>query len=250
MKQKNQLGIDELALSKAAEIGLSNQVDDVEELDITVETDLLKMAQGKADSVSMKAQGLVMQKDIRVQEIEMHTDNIAIDLLTTIFGKVGLQQPIDATGTILVTETDINQTLNSDFISSKLSPLKLNVDGQIVSLELLPPLELKLLGDGKLKFSSNILLHENNTSRTFRFSGVLKPGTTDKPLLLEEFNCSQGDGIPLELCIELMQKWREMLNLPYFEFEGMAFRISDVEVQQGKMKFRIETHIKQIPNDL
>ena len=248
--QKEQLGLEAQALSKVAEIGFSNQVDDVEKLDITVKTDLLNMAQGKADSVSMTAQGLVMQKDVRVQELEIHTGNVAIDLLSTIFGKAELQEPIDANGTVVLTEADLNQTLNSDYISSKLSPLKLKVDNKIVSLELQLPLELKLSGDGKLKFTGDILLHETDNSRKFRFTGVVKPGTNNQPLLLEGFNCYQGEGISLDLCIALMQKCQELLNLPYFEIAGVGFRVKNLEVQQEKMKLQIETHIKEIPTDV
>ncbi|MGB3208365.1 MAG: DUF2993 domain-containing protein [Crinalium sp.] len=248
--EKNQLGLEAQALSKVAEIGLSNQVDDVEKLDISVETDLLNMAQGKVDSVSMTAQGLVMQKDVRVQEIEMHTDKIAIDILTSLFGKIELQEPIDANGTVVVTETDINQTLNSDYIASKLAPLKLRVNDQIVSLELQQPIELKLSGDGKLTFSGDILLQETDSSRKFRFTGVVKPGTSTQPLLLEGFNCYQGEGISLDLCIALMQKCQELLKLPYLEIAGVAFRVKHLEVQQEKMTLQIETHIKQIPNDV
>ncbi len=47
-----------------------------------------------------------------------------------------------------------------------------------------------------------------------------------------------------------MQKCRELLNLPYFEIAGVAFRVKNLEVQQEKMKLQIETHIKQIPTDV
>ncbi len=50
----NDKGLGEQALSQAAEAGFSSQLDDVEELDVDIQTNPLKAVQGKADSVSMK----------------------------------------------------------------------------------------------------------------------------------------------------------------------------------------------------
>ncbi|MEP0832013.1 DUF2993 domain-containing protein [Microcoleus sp. AS-A8] len=108
--------LEEQALSEAAEMAITAQLDEVENIDVEVHTDLLKMVQGQADSVSIAAQGVVMQKDIRVQEMEVHTDRIAIDLLRTIFGQVELEKPLDATARVVLTEQDLNRALDSDYI--------------------------------------------------------------------------------------------------------------------------------------
>ncbi|MEP0778273.1 DUF2993 domain-containing protein [Microcoleus sp. ZQ-A2] len=108
--------LEEQALSEAAEMAITAQLDEVENIDVEVHTDLLKMVQGQADSVSIAAQGVVMQKDIRVQEMEVQTDRIAIDLLRTIFGQVELEKPLDATARVVLTEQDLNRALDSDYI--------------------------------------------------------------------------------------------------------------------------------------
>jgi hypothetical protein len=125
--------LEEQALSEAAEMAIAAQLDEVENIDVEVQTDLLKMVQGQADSVSIAAQGVVMQKDIRVQEMEVHTDRIAIDLLRTIFGQVELEKPLDATARVVLTEQDLNRALDSDYIRSQFQSLELNVEGQIVT---------------------------------------------------------------------------------------------------------------------
>jgi len=48
---------------------------------------------------------------------------------------------------------------------------------------------------------------------------------------MEGFNCTPGQGISLELAIAFMQKVRELLNLPFYEIEGMV-RVKDVDVQR------------------
>ncbi|MCF4969747.1 LmeA family phospholipid-binding protein, partial [Nostoc sp. CMAA1605] len=60
-------GIGEQALNKAAEIGLSSQLDEVENLDVNIKTDPLKLIQGEVESVNIAGEGLVMQKDLRME---------------------------------------------------------------------------------------------------------------------------------------------------------------------------------------
>lgn len=233
------------ALSVAMEMGLISQLDDAESINVDVQTDLVDMVQGQVDSVSIAGKGVVMQKNIRLQEVEMQTNGIGINLLSAIFGEIKLTHPTDATVRVVLTEEDINRALKSDYIRSKLPPFSLNVDGQIVTLEL-KQIEIQLPGDGKIECSGQVLLHEGNT-RQLAFIALLHPRTSSQPLLLEAFHCTPGEGISLEVIVPLMQKAKELVNLPYYELEGSAFRVKDMDVQKGSLTLLIEAYIKQIP---
>ena len=239
--------LDEQALSEAAEKTIATQLDEVENIDVDVRTDLLKMVQGQVNSVSIAAQGLVMQKDIRVQEIELHTDSIAIDLLNALFGQIELNQPVDATARLVLTEQDINRALNSDYIRSKFPSLELNVEGQIVTLEP-QQLEVHLPGGGKMGFRGTILLHEMGDIRRLGFTAMIRSGTTKQPLLLEAFHCTEGEGISLEFAIALIKKAGELVNLPYVDLEGMAFRIKKLELQEGSLTLHTDAYVRQLNN--
>ncbi|MBD2005639.1 MULTISPECIES: LmeA family phospholipid-binding protein [Cyanophyceae] len=65
------------ALSQVLQMRLGSLLDAVEFIDVDVQTDLSQIIQGEANSVSVEGQGLVMQFDIRIQNIELQTDNIA-----------------------------------------------------------------------------------------------------------------------------------------------------------------------------
>ncbi|MBD0364394.1 MAG: LmeA family phospholipid-binding protein, partial [Coleofasciculus sp. C3-bin4] len=65
--------IGEQALSKAAEVALSSQLDEAESLEVDIRTDPLKLIQGELDSVKIQGEGLVMQKDLRAQELQVRT---------------------------------------------------------------------------------------------------------------------------------------------------------------------------------
>ncbi|HEY9600157.1 MAG TPA: DUF2993 domain-containing protein [Allocoleopsis sp.] len=234
------------ALSEVAEMSLSAQLDEIENLDVDVRTNLLKMVQGQADSVSIAGQGLVMQKDIRVHELEVHTDKIAIDLLSAILGQIELNRPVDATARLVLTEQDINRALNSDYIRHKFPCFEVNVDGEIVGLE---PQQMKihLSGGSKVRFRGTILLHERGNTRQVGFNAAFRPRTHSQPVMLEEFNCSEGEGISLELTVALMNKVRELMNLPYFEIEGVALRVKQLDVHEGSLTLHTEAYVRQLP---
>ena len=119
--------LEEQALSEAAEMTIAAQLDEVENIDVAVRTNLLKIVQGQADSVSLTAQGMVVQKDIRVQEMELHVESIGVDILSAIFGQIELDKPLDAFARLVLTQQDINRALNGDFIRSKFQSLELNL---------------------------------------------------------------------------------------------------------------------------
>ena len=149
--------LEEQALSKVAEMMLSSQLDEAEKIDVDVRTNLLEIVQGEADSVSVTGQGVVMQKDIRVQEMELHTDSVAINPLSALFGQIELDHPVDATARLVLTEQDINRALNCDYVRSKMQKIELNVEGQTAIIE--PQhLELHLPADGKMVFNAQTLL--------------------------------------------------------------------------------------------
>jgi LmeA-like phospholipid-binding len=239
--------LEEQILSQAAKNTLSNQLDEVEQIDVDVRTDLLKIAQGQVEEVSLTGQGLVLQKDIRVQEIKVKTDSIAVNPLSAIFGQIELNEPVNAIARVVMTEVDINHALSSDFIHSQAKIWQLNVDSEIVSFHL-QQIQVSLPGSGKIEFSGTVLLEENRQSRPLGFIARVSLPTHSQPLRLESFNCTQGEGISVPLITALMHKLKELLQSSDFAWEDMILRIKDVEVKKENLILLVEAHVKQIPS--
>jgi hypothetical protein len=237
--------LEEQALSKAVEIGLSTQLDDAEKINVDVQTDLFKIVQGQADGVSVVGEGLVIQKDIRIQELQLQTTVVDVNPLSVLFGQIELNKPLSAKARIVLNETDINKALASDYIRSKMQNFQLNVNGDIVTLE---PRQIQLFlpGEGKIKVNGTIILHENE-SRVVSFTALIRPRTQQQPIMLESFSCTEGEGFSLELVVAFMQKIKELVNSPYLELEDMAFNIKKMEVGYGVMTLIADAHIKKLP---
>lgn len=239
--------LEEHILAQAAENTLSNQLDEVEQLDVDVRTDLLKIAQGQVEEISLSGQGLVLQKDIRVQEIKVKTDSIAVNPLSAIFGQIELNEPVNAIARIVMTETDINHALSSDLIHSYAQNWQLNVDGEIVSFKL-EDIQIYLPANGKIEFSGKVLIAEKGNSRLLGFDARVNPPIHLQPLILESFQCTQGEGLSVPLVAALMQKFKELLKSPYFIWENMVLNIKDIKVTKDNLILLIKAHMKQIPS--
>ncbi|RAM48320.1 MAG: DUF2993 domain-containing protein [Hapalosiphonaceae cyanobacterium JJU2] len=237
--------IEENLLSQVAENTLSKQLDGAEKIDVDVQTDLLKIVQGQADTVSFAGEGLEIQ-EVRIQEIEVQTENISINPLLAIFGQIELEQPVNTTARIVLKEADINHALTSDFVRSKIKHFDLSVDGETVSLQP-EKIQISLLGDNIIQLDGFVQLNQPANTTKVGFRAMFSPRTLDKPILMKSFNCTQGEGISLDIVVVLLNKIKELVNLPYLEVDNVWFRIINMEVQKGGLVFLIESRMKQIP---
>jgi hypothetical protein len=243
----NEPKLEEQALSKALEIGISSQLDEAEKINVDIDTDLLKIVQGQVDGVSVTGEGLVMQKDIRVQELQLQTDKVDINPLSALFGEIKLNSAVNAAARIVLKEADINRALSSEYVRSKMPKFDLNVDRQIVSLEL-QKIEMFLPGEGLLKCKGTVLLHEMGNIRQVSFTALIRPRTQDCPTMFQGFVCTNGDGFSLDLIAAFMKKIKEMLHSPYFELEDMALRVTEMQVGEGELTLLADAHVRQIPS--
>jgi hypothetical protein len=243
----NDSSLEEQAVSQIVERSLTSQLNAAETLDVNIQTSILKILQGKVDSVSIEGQGLVLQEGIRVQKLELQTDNVAVDLLNALLGQVKLNQPVNTTVQLELTEADINQAINSDFVQCQLPLIELKLPDRIVILEIKLPMQIHLLEGGKLGIEGNMQINDQNTSDQIGFRSIASPRTDEQPIRLEEFRCTSGEGIALDVTIAMMQKMQEWASLPYFNLEGTALRLAKMIVQKGRVTLKVEAQVRQVP---
>lgn len=238
--------LDEQAISQVAETLLFSQINEAQKLEVDIRTDPLKMVGGTIDSVAIAGTNLVTQQDLSIQEIELSTDNVDINLFHLLFGKIELNQPINTTGKFVVTEADLNQNLKSDFILSKITPFKLNVDGEAVLIKFQPPMELQLPGEGKVIFSSQIQISQKNKTQQVSFTGVIYPRTDERNVLMEKFILADGQAISLNILVVFMQKLKELIDSPYINYNGVKFCLKKMKVNKGNINLEVEAKIERI----
>ncbi len=237
----------EQAISKAAEMGIASQLDEVEEVNVDIRTDPIKLMQGEVDSVKIEGEGMVMQQDLRMEEMQIKTSSVAINPLSVAFGKIELKRPTDAEAHVVLTEADLNRAFNSDFIRDKLKNLEVNIDGQPTRVDA-QQVELRLPSDGKFALSSEIRLADSGETKRVAFTAVPQVNSSGDRISLENVEYTEGQGLSPELTEVLLQRASELLDLRNFELEGMSLRVKRLDVQAGKLTLEANAHVEQFPS--
>ena len=244
MEQKGDLG--EQALSKAAEVALTTQLDEVENLDVDIRTDPFKLVQGQLDSVNIEGEGLVMQKDLRAEELQVKTGNIAINPLSAAFGKIELTRPTEADAHVVLTEQDIQRAFNSEFMHDKLQNLDVNVEGKPMKIDT-RQVEFGLPGENKVALKAEILLKETGETKQVSFTAVPRMVAGGDRISLEDVQYADGEEVSPELTSALLKSAGELLDLRNFELEGMSLRLKGLDVHKGKLTLQAQAHVEKFP---
>lgn len=237
----------EQALSKAAEIGIAAQLDEVQDIEVDIRTDPLKAVQGQVDSVSIDAEGMVMEKDLRVEEMQLQTGKISINPMQAAFGKIELQQPTDAVAHVVLTQQDINRAFNSDYIRDKLQDLEIQIDGQPRTVRT-KRVDFSLPGDSKVAIAADIQFMDTQQTEQAAFTAVPQKSPEGSQIILTDVQYAEGKELSPELTQALLDKATELLDLRNFELEGMSLRLKDFSLQQGKLTIEAIAHVVEFPD--
>lgn len=233
--------IESQALSKAAEAGFESQLDAVEDLDVEIEANASELVQGELESVTVEGEGLVMQGDLRAEELTVETDAIAINPLKAAFGDIQLNQTTNATADVTLTESDIERAFNSDFMRQKLRGLNLEIDGKSNTID--PnQITFKLPGADKVELKAEFLIIESVETQQVELTAVPRVSDNGHSIVLQDV---QAEG-PDSVVDALLDSATELLDLRNFELEGMSFRLQDLEVQQGQLMMQATAKVSDI----
>jgi hypothetical protein len=243
----NDSSLGQQALNKAAEIGLSSQLDQADKLEVDVAADPLSLVQGKVESVTIEGEGLVMQGDLRMEELEMEMTNIDINPLSAAFGKIELNKPTQASTRVVLTEADINRAFNSEYVGSMLQNQQVQVNGQPMTIDT-KKVDFQLPGEGKVALNTTVFLRETGETKQVSFTAVPRVSANGQNVSLEDVQYTEGEELSAELTKALLDKASELLNLSNFDLEGMSLRIKQLNAEAGKLTVLAEAHVEKIPS--
>jgi LmeA-like phospholipid-binding len=233
-------------IAKLVENQISAQFDDVDQVNVEVDTDLLKIIQGKADSITLQGQGLTLTPDIRLEEIQVQTTKISLNPLRALLNSFEFTQPIEAAACVTMTEIDLNNLLNSDLLQKNLPQLSFKLDfGKEAKITLQSPMQLQILDGKKIKFTGQTKIHTPDETKMVGFTATIYPQTEKNPLLIESFYCHQAEALSIDFLTVLMQKFKQLISLPSLEWKGMELIIQQLQLQQDKITVNLETSLKK-----
>lgn len=223
-------GLGEQAINRIAEKALASQLDEAEKLQVDVKIDPNNLAKGEVDSLTIEGEGLVTQQDLRMEELEMHINSIAVNPLSALFGKIKLTKPTEGTARIVLTDTDITHALNSEAGSN------------------IPQVECSLQADGKLALSAEIVLPETGEKRQVFFTAMPSISTKGNGVVFQNVQYTKGTELSPEITAALVEKVSKILNLHSFELEGLSLSIQQLDVEAGQLTIFATAVVTQLPN--
>jgi hypothetical protein len=237
----------EQAISKAAEVGIDSQLDEVDKLDVDVEANPLDVAQGKVKSVTIDAEGMVMNKDLRTERLVLQTGSIDIDALKAAFGNIELEHSTDAEAKIVLKEEDLQRAFNSEYIQNKLKNQKVDIDGETVTVNA-ENVKFTLPGDEKISLSAEIDIAESSETKKIAVSAKPRVEENGNKIVLEDVEYPNGENTNPELTQALLDSTSELLDLRNFELDEMSLQIKRLDVRQGKMTMTAHAEIREFPD--
>ncbi len=234
------------ALSKVAEIGITSQLDGVENINVDIRTDPGKLIQGKVDSVVISGRGMVMKQDLRMEALTVSIDRVAINPLSAIFGNIELTQPSDAQASIVLTQADLNRAFSSDYIQSKLRGLEMEMDGQPVTIDV-RQVTLDLPGENKLVIGADFAIAEQGELKKMSATAIPEIEADGNRIALEILS-AEGQGLNLRLVMAIFEQLIALLDLRNFNIPGMSFQLHKLEAQAGQLVIHAKAQVAQIPS--
>lgn len=235
----------EQTLSKVAEMGITSRLDEVDQINVDIRTDPLKLMQGKVDSVTIEGEGMVMQQDLRMEELTVSTNSVAIDPMSALGGKLELSEPAEASARVVLTGEDINRALKSDLLRQRMQGLAVEVQGETVHFDVHEAF-VQLMDDGKMRVTASV--QRQHTGELGQLSATAIPKVADggyriglEVVSIEDENSSPG------LTMAVLKKIMELSDLRNFDLEGMSLKLRSLTVRENRLTLYSDTQIEQIP---
>ncbi len=237
----------EQAISKAAELGLSSQLDEAENLDVDIRTSPLDIMQGEIDSVSVKGEGLVMKKELRAEKLRIETGSISINSMKAAMGNIELTHPTDARMLVALKEEDLQNAFNSEYIKDKLQNIEIECEGKKAKVKI-DGINFALLDDGKIGLKADVYLGEQDSPEKISLTAIPKIDNAGNCIKLESVEYLQDAGSNLEVAKAIVNSAEEILDLRNFELDTMSLQVRKLDVKLGKLTIEADAEIRDFPD--
>ncbi|NEO89769.1 MAG: DUF2993 domain-containing protein [Moorea sp. SIO3G5] len=237
-------------LDKVIESNIRSQLSQVEQLQVRVNnTPNYQILPGKVDQVLIAGKGLWLTPDIRIGVLELETDPIDLDIEKVRKGGKdslanSLRQPLQAGVRLVLTESDINQALESPEVIELLSDLINVVISRGSRRYKLLNSQVDFLDDNRIYLQVTLQQGDNQPLEIILNSGV--GILTGKSIQLIEPKLSvDGNPLPPQLIKLFVGSLSQRLNLSNIEDEGITARILKFQLNPSELELAAFVRIKE-----
>lgn len=240
-------GLGEQAINKIAEMALASQLHDAGELEVRIKIDLNKLARGEVESIAIKIAGLLMQANLRLEELQLQINRVTVKPFSALFGKIELTHPCEGNVRAVINEDSLSHALNNPS-SSKNSRQTQRFDERKISGIHIQQLRCFFLADGHIVFNCEAILEKTNQAQSVAFTATPSIGMDGRKIVFQDVRDVEGKEPPSGLAAALVAQASEILSLPEFEEKGMSLQFQELDLVAGKLTWQAAAHIEQFPS--
>ena len=241
----NKPDIGEQAISKAAELGIESQLNEADELDVDIRANPLDLAGGKITSATIDGKGTAMKKDLKAERLIIQTDEIAINSVKAALGKIELTQDTNAKAKIVLSEKNIQQAFDSEYIKNKLKNQKIEIDGETIIVNA-NNVKFTLPGDNKISLKADLDIAESSEKKQIDLSAKPSIDANGNKIAIADVEYHNEENIAFAQA--LLSSTEKLLDLRNFEPDSMSYKLSKLDVCQGKIIMAADAVIREFPD--
>lgn len=247
-KSEDNSNFQKTALSKVAEVAISNKVQSAQNIDVTVDSGVSQIVQGEVNSLKIAGEKVIAFKDIQLEHIDITCDNFSVDLTQAILGKLSFEQPGNFNVKIIFTESDCDRLLNSEYVRILLQNLSLEISQQ--SAFYIKDTKCSLNSNGKLSLLATIVLNREQQVKTARFEIGLQFYQHGAAMKFDGGQYVGEQTLDLDETVAMMSKISELLYLRHFSNADLSFDITRIDVEAQQLIIKGNVRIKRLPNSI
>lgn len=234
--------IGEQTICRLVEEGIRSQVDQVESLSVDIQTNPFKLTQGQVDHVLIAGRGCVMQNDLRTEALTLETGVVDIAMLKIPLGKIELDCPTSATAQVILKPKDIQRAFNGAYVKQKLRGQKIELSGERVTTD--PSnVEFSVPESGRIAIAADVMLIERVNSHHVAFSARPELANDGYSVVLKDVEYDEAENDLPELTQALIDNTQSLLDLRFFELEGMSLQFVQMLVEPKKITIRANAEV-------
>lgn len=200
---------------------------------------LSKLWQGSIDGFDLLGSGLVMYNGLKITQLELYAQAVSIDFSHIFQGQVKLHQPTQATMRVIMTESDLAESLNTPFVLGKLGLLQ--IDGDPLTLH---HVQIRIQNDGTITIQAQAQLKGDKLALDFS----AQVGVEDRQRIQFINPVLRGEPGAVALASALVAHVNDLLNLDKFALDGSRLRVDRIRIRDHQIVFYGSAELDRFPS--
>ena len=224
-----------LILENVVESRLRSQLEAVDELEVRIDNaPNYQILQGKAQGIRVASRGVEPIPDLRIAVLEFETEPIDLNLLRLRQEEaVELQQPLQGGVRLVLTETDLNQALQSPRLQTYLQQRLSRLSRRLERYEVLNP-RVDLLDNNRVGVQLE-LAQSGEQTLTIALESGIEVFEGHRFRLIDPKGTIDGRPLSSRLLQGIAQGLSDRFDLQSLEKTGMTLRLLQLEIDNHQI---------------